>query len=246
MNDQAVNPRENTLCLKESSGWFVAGDSFRRAISLLSDGAFKMFAHICLEADRRTGRYEAVQTELASAICRSRRIVGKYIQELQCKGVCNVRMGTNQHARTSFQIRDEYWPYHRTTDDPQQNAYVDAIKNSFVSLGCTTGTFNARDAQIADQFQRCHIPLDLVQDALLMGACRKLISLLNGNSGEPIASLAYFEGLIAEIRERPIPADYREYLRKKVEQLRSTWAKTSVELVKKGACQNMDRPQIVQ
>ena len=115
-----------------------------------------------------------------------------------------------------------------------------------MSLGCTTGKFTSRDEQIADQFQRHNIPLELIQDALLMGACRKLISLLNGNSAEPIASLAYFEGLIAEIRERPIPADYQEYLQKKVEQLRIAWAKASADLSKKGKGPNMDRPEIVQ
>lgn len=246
MNDQVPDPREKAPCLKESSGWFAAGSSFRRALPLLSDGAFKMFAYICLQADRRTGRYEAAQTELSSALCKSRRIVGKYIHELGHKGVCNVLIGKNQYARTCFEIRDEYWPYHRTTDGAADTAYVDAIKNTFVTLGCTTGKFNAGDAQIADQFQKRHIPLELIQDAMLMGACRKLISLLNGNSAEPIASIAYFEGLIAEIWERPIPVDYREYLRKKVQQLRIAWARTSADQLKKEACLDMDRPQIVQ
>jgi hypothetical protein len=246
MIDQVPDPRDKAPTLKESSGWFAAGKSFRRALPLLSDGAFKMFAYICLEADRRTGRYQAGQTELAAALRKSRRIVGQYIRELECKGVCNVCDGKNQYARTCFEIRDEYWPYNRSTDESPQNAYVDSIKNRFISLGCTTGKFTARDAQIADQFQRRDIPLELILDALLMGACRKLISLLNGNSGEPIASLAYFEGLIAEIRERPIPADYREYLRKKVEQLRISWAKASADSLKNGGCQAMNGPQIVQ
>ena len=101
--------------------------------------------------------------------------------------------GKNQYARTCFEIRDEYWPYNRMTDGTPRNAYVESIKNSFISLGCTTGKFSARDAQIADQFQRRRIPLEMIQDALLMGACRKFISLLNGGSAEPIASLAYFE-----------------------------------------------------
>ncbi len=241
-----IDHRDTVLTLKEPSGWFAAGNSFRRALPLLSDGAFRMFAYICLEADRRTGRYEAGQTELAAVLHKSRRIVGKYIRELESKGVCNVLHGKNQYARTCFEIRDEYWPYNRSTDESTQNAYVDSIKNSFISLGCTTGKFTARDAQIADQFQRRHIPLELIQDALLMGACRKLISLLNGNSEEPIASLAYFEALISEIRERPIPADYREYLRKKVEQLRISWAKTTAALLKNGGCSGMDRHQIVQ
>jgi hypothetical protein len=246
MIDQDPDSRDKAPSLKESTGWFAAGNSFRRALPLLSDGAFKMFSYVCLEADRRTGRYEAVQTELAAALRKSRRIVGQYIRELEGKGVCNVRHGKNQYARTCFEIRDEYWPYTRMTDGIPGNDYVDSIKNSFISLGCTTGKFTARDAQIADQFQRRHIPLELVQDALLMGACRKLISFLNGSSAEPITSMAYFEGLIAEIRERPIPADYREYLRKKADQLRSAWAKTSADLLKKGGCLDMDRPEIVQ
>lgn len=246
MIDQISDFREKVWTLKEASGWFAAGNSFRRTMPLLSDGAFKMFAYICLEADRRTGRYEAVQNELAVALRKSRRIIGNYIRELECKGVCNVSNGKNQYTRTCFEIRDEYWPYNRATDETPQDAYVDSIKNSFISLGCTTGKFTSRDAQIAGHFQKRHIPLELIQDALLMGACRKLISLLNGNSGEPIASLAYFDGLISEIRERPIPADYREYLREKVKQLRRAWTKTSADLSKNGECLGMDRPEIVQ
>jgi hypothetical protein len=251
MNSQTFPAKDNSPCLKEPYGWFAAGGSFRRALATLSDGAFKLFAYICLEADRRTGRYEAVQAELASAIGKSRRIVGKYVDELESKRVCTVRKGTNQYARTSFEIRDEYWPYHRIQNiegavGQAHNAYVDAIERSFVSIGCTIGKFSARDAQLAEELQRRRIPLELVQDALLMGACRKYISWLNGGSAEPIGSLAYFEGLVAEIRERPLPADYREYLQKKVEQLTRAWTKESLKLPKSGGCIDMPCPEIVQ
>jgi hypothetical protein len=251
MSSQALHAVDSSLCLKEPSGWFAAGTSFRQALAALSDGAFKLFAHICLQADRRTGRYEAVQAELASAIDKSRRIVGKYVEELESKRVCTVRRGTNQYARTSFEIRDEFWPYHRAqnvegANGQVHNAYVDAIRRSFVSIGCTIGKFSARDEKLAKELQQCRIPLELVLDALLMGACRKYISWLNGRSAEPIASLKYFEGLIAEIRERPLPADYREYLQKKVEQLTRAWAKESVKLPKTGGCSDMPRPEIVQ
>ena len=251
MNSQTFHARENSPCLKEPSGWFAAGGSFRQALARLSDGAFKLFAFICLESDRRTGRYEAVQAELARAIGKSRRIVGKYVDELESKRVCKVQMGTNQYDRTSFEIRDEYWPYHRIqsvegANGQAHNAYVDAIKRSFVSLGCTIGKFSARDVQLAEELQQRRIPLELVQDALLMGACRKYISWLNGGSAEPIGSLRYFEGLVAEIRERPLPADYKEYLQKKVEQLTSAWTKESIKQPKKRGCLDMACPEIVQ
>jgi hypothetical protein len=248
MNNQA---KESSPCLKESSGWFAAGGAFRHALQTLSDGAFKLFAYICLEADRRTGRYEAVQTELARAINKSRRIVGKYIDELESKRVCAVRRGTNQYDRTSFEIRDEHWPYHRMPDAngasrPAHNAYVESVKRSFVSIGCTTGKFSVRDAELAQEFERRGVPLELVQDALLMGACRKYVSWLNGGSTEPIGSLRYFEGLITEIRERPLPPGYREYLHRKAAQLTKAWVKQSAERQQNRGCLDMPCPEIVQ
>jgi hypothetical protein len=251
MSSQALRAGDSGFCLKEPSGWFAAGTSFRRALAALSDGAFKLFAYICLQADRRTGRYEAVQAELATAIDKSRRIVGKYVEELESKRVCTVRRGTNQYARTSFEIRDEYWPYHRTqnvegVNNQGLNAYVDAIRRSFVSIGCTVGKFSARDAQLAEELERRRIPLELVQDALLMGACRKYISWLNNGPSALIGSLSYFEGLVAEIRERPLPGDYREYLHRKVEQLTRAWGKQSSKPRINEGCVGMPGPKIVQ
>jgi hypothetical protein len=238
MNNQESNIREDRLSLKESSGWFAAGASFRRALLMLSDGAFKLFAHLCLEADRHTGRFEAVHSELAKAVGKSRRIVGKYIEELEHKGVCTVRSGRNQYARTCFEIRDEYWPYCRKQEIEDTNSqvpdtYVEAIKSSFVALGCTTGKFSARDTQLAQDLQGRGVLLDTVQDALIVGAVRKYISWLNAGLAQPIESLAYFAALVSELEERPLAADYREYLRKKVVQLARAWEKESAKAPKK-------------
>ena len=251
MDSQPINERDRHLCLKESSGWFAAGDSHRRALRTLSDGAFKLFAHLCLEANHRTGRYEAAQTELAKAIGKSRRIVGKYIEELKRKHVCTVRSASNQYTRTCFEICDEYWPYWRieettTSDSQSANAYVDAIKKSFVAIGCTTGKLSARDAQIARDLQNTGVPLETVQNALLIGTVRKYVSWLNGGSGEPIGSLAYFVAIISEIQDRPLTPDYQEYLQRKVGQLKKAWEKESAKTSKNRGCLNMPCPKIVQ
>jgi hypothetical protein len=242
---------EDRICLKEPPGWFVAGASFRRALGTLSDGAFKLFAHICLEADRRTGRFEVAQGELAKVVGKSRRIVGKYIDELKHKQVCIVRSARNQHARTCIEIREEYWPYRRTSEVQSvngqvRNPYVEEIRSSFVALGCTVGKFSTRDAQFAQNLQQRGIPLEIVQDALFMGAVRKYISWLNGGSLEPIGSLAYFATLLPEMQQRPLPADYREYLREKVVKLAGTWAKESAKGSKNGWRLDMPCPEIVQ
>jgi hypothetical protein len=251
MDSQPINERDRHLCLKESSGWFAAGDSHRRALRTLSDGAFKLFAHLCLEANRRTGRYEAVQTELAKAIGKSRRIVGKYIEELQRKHVCTVRSASNQYSRTCFEICDEYWPYWRIeeTTAPNSrsaNAYVDAIKNSFIAIGCTTGRFSPRDAQIAQDLQNNGVPLETVQNALLIGAVRKYVSWLNGGSLEPIGSLAYFVTIVSETRDRPLAPDYQEYLERKAGQLKKAWQKESAKTIKNRGYLNMPCSEIVQ
>lgn len=251
MTSQVLDAKEAGPCLKEPAGWFAAGRSFRRALAALSDGAFRLFAYICLEADRRTGRYEGVQAELARTLGKSRRIIGKYVEELKAKRVCTVRRGTNQYACTRFEIADEYWPYQRTqgaehaNGGPEHNPYVHAVRQSFLSLGCTIGKFSSRDAQFAEELQRRRIPLELVQDALVMGACRKYISWLNGGSPEPIGSLRYFESLISEILERPLPAGYREYLQRKIEQLTGAWAKESIGATR-GGCLDMACSEIVQ
>jgi hypothetical protein len=251
MSSQGIHASEVSLRLKEPYGWFAAGASFRRALQALSDGAFKLFAHLCLEADRRTGCLEAAQAELANAIGKSRRIVGKYIEELQDKQLCTVRSAKNQYGRTCFEISHEYWPYQRMllvedVSDQADGSYVDAIRICFVALGCTVGKFSARDAQFAQALQRRGVPLETVQDALLMGAVRKYVSWLNGGSPQPIASLAYFAAVVSEIQERPFPADYREYLRTKVVQLTKAWAKESVEGAHNGGCLDMPCRQIVQ
>src|SRR5260221_9285742 len=112
----SVEEDNQRLRLKQQPyGWFVAGDAFNRAMTRLSDGAFKLFAFLCLRADRHSGSVQATHKELATALGKSRRAVGSYVAELDRKEVCVVKPGANQHARTSFEIREDYWPYVRLT-----------------------------------------------------------------------------------------------------------------------------------
>jgi len=231
MNDATGRTAAGALRLKESMGWFAAGASFRRALVTLSAGAFQLFAYICLEAERRSGRYEARHGELARALGKSRRIVGDYIRELEVKGVCAVRRAANQYARSCFTVCVDYWPYHRDQDAGagHAGAYVRSVERSFVSLGCTTGRFSGRDAQLARELETSGVPLATVEDALLLGGARKYVSWLDGHAPEPIASLAYFKAVVAEVQERPLPADYREYLRRKIAEFARQWARRSDE-----------------
>ncbi|MBI4521169.1 MAG: hypothetical protein HY701_10050 [Gemmatimonadetes bacterium] len=225
MTDQVtddIRPR-----LKDSTGWFAAGAAFRRALLTLSDGAFKLFAYICLEADRRTGRFETTQRELARALGKSRRIIGSYIAEVDSNGICRVRPGANQFARTMFEIADEYWPYERHISDSapskETTTYIQAVRETFLSIACTSGRFTASDARTASQMQADGIPLAIVQDAILLGACRKYVAWLNAGAAEPIGSLRYVEPIVAELRRQPLPPGYRGHLQRHSARYGARW-----------------------
>jgi hypothetical protein len=214
--------------LKRSSGWFAAGTSFRHALTMLSDGAFRLFAFIALEADRRTGRFEATQTELARTLRKSRRAIGKYIAELEQKGICKVTSAANQYSQSKFDVVDEYWPYHKATASQdktknEEDAYVAAVHDTFLGTGCTRGIFAIRDAKAARNLHQRGVALELVRDAVILGACRKYISWLNGAASEPIGSLAYFEPLISDIQEHPFPEGYREHIESQLHKLARQW-----------------------
>jgi len=226
MTDETFPSNNQRLSLKEATGWFAAGDAFRKALALLSDGAFKLFAYLCLEADRATGRLRATHKELATALKKSKRVVGTYVAELEAAGVCHVKPGKNQFAGTIFEIPDRYWPYHRAAnaiESPEQEAYVESVREYFLALGCGSGKFGAAEAATARNLQRRGIPLAVIEQAMLMGACRKYMSWFEGRALEPIQSMAYFEQLMAEVQGNPLPPGYSAYLRKKVKQFAESW-----------------------
>ena len=73
--NELLPPENGKLALKEPAGWFAAGGSFRKALQLLSDGGFRLFAYLCLEADRHTGQFHATHRELAVALGKSKRAI---------------------------------------------------------------------------------------------------------------------------------------------------------------------------
>lgn len=242
----------NRVRIKQEAGWFVAGDGFARALEMLSDGAFRLFAWICLQAHRPSGRLEVTHKQLAAVLGKSRRSLGVYIAELEHKGICRIRRAANQHARTMFEIAEGYWPYEReepgssapdlqpchTLNESQSDyeaetesarsasevrSYVAQVRELFLALGCGKGSFSPADKQTAEDLANRGIPLELVRDALLVGEVRKYMSWLNNGDSAPIGSLKYFTPVIDELQRQPLPAGYREYLSSKAGEFASQW-----------------------
>lgn len=250
MNVEAFSSQGQKLTLKEPTGWFVAGESFRRALLLLSDGAFKMFAYLCLQADRRTARVEMTHRELAQALGKSKRAIGTYVGELEKHRICRAHAGRNQFARTVFEIEETYWPYDRLascSEPTQERTYIEFVRQAFLAMACGSGKFTPADAKTAGQMEADGIPLEIIQDAILLGSCRKYISWLNGGSAEVIGSLRYFAQIVIELRRQPISADYRHHLRAKAESYAEIW-RTRKRLLQPspGGYPGMGAPAIVQ
>ena len=199
------------------------------------------------EADRGTGRHQATQGELARTLGKSRRIIGTYLAELEKEGVCKVRTGRNQFVRTVFEVCEDYWPYVRngptpvepaarssndrstadaevsTSSEAERDRYVEAVRRTFLALGCTRGTFRPADETMAGVFHDRQVPLSVVQDALALGALRKLSAWLDGKKDGEVVSLRYFRQVVAEVAEKPFHPDYSRYLREKLAKFQTEW-----------------------
>ena len=167
---------------------------------------------------------QASLKELAAILKKSRRAIGIYSAELHQKGICSIWPGENRHSKTTFEICDDYWPYHRQPHVEKELAgYVAAIRESFIALECTNGRFGPGDIRTAENFEKRGIPLETVQDAMLTGACRKYAAWLDRRESAPIGSLAYFKALVTEMQHQPLPRGYREYLTMQVKKLALIW-----------------------
>jgi hypothetical protein len=60
--------RAARLILKRPTGRFAAGREAAQALALLSDGAFKLYMHLCLEANRHTGCVVIEPVELSRTL----------------------------------------------------------------------------------------------------------------------------------------------------------------------------------
>ena len=214
----------STFKLKHPTGWFAAGEGFRKALHVLSDSGFKLFAHLSLQACRITGCVQTTADALAMALNKSRETIEIAIDELRQKGVCSIRPATKLPSLMVFLICNEYWPYERNLHvEMECGEYVAAICESFLALECTAPKFGAGDIRKAMEFEKRGIPLETVQDALITGACRKLTSWLDGRISAPIGSLAYFEDIVLEMDVHPLPPGYRKYHTMQVKKLALIW-----------------------
>lgn len=218
---------ESRLTLKHPSGFFAAGGEMKDALTLLSDGAFKIYVYVCLYADRRTAQLRFRMAELAQATGHSTRSLTSYLEELRSTEVSIVYRAANQHEVGRIEICDRFWPYQKQTpaslDDPEQARFVTRVRGLFLEPACVSSTFSVADEKLAADWYRAGVALDQIQRAILIGCARKYVALFNHSGGLPVTSLQYFAGLLQEVAGMEINLSYWRYLAARVRKMENQW-----------------------
>lgn len=217
---------ERATRLKHSTGWFAAGREVSRALPMLSDGAFKLYVYVCLNADRSSGVLKIRHTDLVKALGKSRRSVITYLDELRAKQVFDVRPATNQHIGGEIEIQDAFWPYEKATALAKTTdlaGYTEQVRSLLRSRRCVENSFTPADEKLAALFFRQKIPIEQIEHGFLLACARRFVSLLNHDAQEAITSLQYFRNAIDEAGRLQMPVDYWRYLKLRVDHFEQKW-----------------------
>ena len=233
------------LRLKNARNWFAAGMEVQQALETLTDGAFKVFMHICLNAERSTGILHTTQVELARNLKKSHGAIRKYLGEMEKAGISRNSFSNSPRTRGSVQISPSYWPYERETANTQTDdgadRFVSEIRTMLQERACVRSSFSTADEVLARQWFNAAVPLDRIRQAILLGCARKYVAWRNNPAVQgPISTLRYFTPIIEEIAQQKLDPDYWEFLRARIQRHEKLWIEKHQEELQPGANTNGD------
>jgi hypothetical protein len=194
---------------------------------ILPDGPFKLYVWLRLNVRIDTGSLETSQSDLSLALHKTRSTIRANLKTLEQAEILHMKFSRNPQGRGWIQITDDYWPYEREdkykTDDPELCSYLDQIRNILAERACIRTPFSTTDELLAREWYARGVTIECVGQAVLMGCARKYVSWRNGAPHTPIGSLAYFQPILAEVKEQIAPAEYWEFTRYRIERMEKLW-----------------------
>lgn len=100
-------------------------------------------------------------------------------------------------------------------------AYVAAILMLYTDLPDTPLRPSPQDQALARRLHEQGVPRSLVESAMLLASLRRVVRPYALPPLPRIRSLAYFQPVITELQEQPLPQGYVDYLRLKFQQAAS-------------------------
>ncbi len=99
-------------------------------------------------------------------------------------------------------------------------AYVATVLMLYTDLPDTPLRSSQMDQSVAHKLHQEAVPLALVESALLLATLRRLTRSSDLPPLPKVRSLAYFLPVIAELQQQPMPDEYVDYLRLKLQKQR--------------------------
>jgi hypothetical protein len=94
--------------------------------------------------------------------------------------------------------------------------YIQKVLTAYRQTPGTTGTTRRPDRLVAAQLYARGVPLDTVENALVLAASRRLFRPTDAPPLGTIRSLAYFLPVVDELRVLNVSPDYFRYLRRQI------------------------------
>lgn len=101
-------------------------------------------------------------------------------------------------------------------EQASREEYVRRLLEAYRQTPGTTGRVHPPDRRLAAQLHQRGVPLETVQNALVLAAARRLFRPADALPLTTVRSLAYFLPVIEEVLELQISPDYFRYVREKL------------------------------
>lgn len=227
----------SSLRLKNARDWFAAGIEVQQALETLTDGAFKVFMYICLNAERPIGTLHTTQVELARNLKKSHGTIRKYLSEMEKAGICRNSFNNSPIRRGTVQIYPSYWPYEKETAQSPvgdgADTFVSEIRKMLSERACIRPAFSTADEVLARQWFHAAVPLDRIRQAILLGCARKYVAWRNNPAVQgPISTLHYFTPILEEIAKQKLDPDYWGFLHSRIQRHEKLWIEKHQEELK--------------
>ena len=98
----------------------------------------------------------------------------------------------------------------------EQAEYVRRLLAAYRATPGTCGVVRGPDRMLASQLHQRGVPLEAVENALLLAAARRLARPADAPPLATIRSLAYFSAVIEEVLQLQVSPDYFRYLRSRI------------------------------
>jgi hypothetical protein len=103
--------------------------------------------------------------------------------------------------------------------DDGQEQYIHRVLEAYRKTPGTTGTVHRPDRVLAGQLYQRGVSVNVIENAFVLAATRRLVRPADAQPLATIRSLAYFLPVIEEVRDLHVSPDYFHYLRLKLQRI---------------------------